>query len=79
MLGPVAINAKYDGPYAPRFLNTNSASYVTKDLGTKGSWTGVYGTSGYSIANHEAKLPAYARVAVSKHGSMHASPAARRD
>ncbi len=40
------------------------ASFVTTDTTTEGSWHGVYGADGYSVANDSQSLPAYASFAV---------------
>ena len=40
----------------------NSASFVTTDTTTKGSWHGVYGADGYNIIGATAVYPAYAAV-----------------
>ena len=39
-----------------------SASFVKTDTTTQGTWTGVYGSAGETIANDSANYPAYAQV-----------------
>jgi hypothetical protein len=41
-----------------------TADFVTSDTSTEGSWHGVYGADGYSVANDFQSLPAYALFAV---------------
>ena len=41
-----------------------SATYVTTDTKTQGTWKKVYGTDGYVIIGDAKSLPAYAQVAV---------------
>jgi hypothetical protein len=40
------------------------ASFTGTDATTEGSWMGVYGANGYSIANSSQSIPAYATLAV---------------
>jgi hypothetical protein len=40
------------------------ANFVSSDTSTEGSWHGVYGTDGYSVANDFQSLPAYASFAI---------------
>jgi hypothetical protein len=40
------------------------ASFTGTDATTEGSWIGLYGTDGYSIANSSQSIPAYATFAV---------------
>jgi Bacterial Ig domain len=40
------------------------ANFIGSDTSTQGSWHGVYGADGYSIANDTQSLPAYASFAV---------------
>src|SRR5206468_12001825 len=42
-----------------------SAAFITTDTATQGTWQGVYGADGYSLANGPASLPAYAGVTLS--------------
>ena len=42
-----------------------SAVFITTDSATQGTWQGVYGADGYSLANGPASLPAYAAVTLS--------------
>ncbi|MCU1257635.1 MAG: hypothetical protein JWO80_520, partial [Bryobacterales bacterium] len=37
-----------------------TVSFIKSDLGTQGSWKGVYGADGYAIANDSTALPSYA-------------------
>ncbi|MFN0166066.1 MAG: beta strand repeat-containing protein [Bryobacteraceae bacterium] len=39
-----------------------SAAFVTTDTATQGSWKGVYGAAGYSIAGDATSYPAFAQV-----------------
>ncbi len=41
---------------------TSSATYLTLDTTTQGTWTGVYGADGYIIANDANNAPSYASV-----------------
>jgi uncharacterized repeat protein (TIGR01451 family) len=41
-----------------------TASFVAADTTTQGSWHGVYGGDGYSVANDSQSLPSYASLAV---------------
>jgi hypothetical protein len=40
------------------------ATFVSSDTSTEGSWHGVYGADGYSVANDSQNLPAYVSFAV---------------
>ena len=40
------------------------ANFVTADTSTQGSWHGVYGADGYSIANDSQSIPSYATFAM---------------
>jgi hypothetical protein len=40
------------------------ANFVAADTNTQGSWHGVYGADGYSVANDSQSIPAYATFAV---------------
>ena len=40
------------------------ANFVSSDTSTQGSWHGVYGADGYSVANDSQSLPAYASFTV---------------
>jgi hypothetical protein len=42
-----------------------SASFLRLDTTTQGTWHGVYGSTGYDIANEASSYPAYAQVSVS--------------
>ena len=42
-----------------------SAAFITTDSATQGTWQGVYGADGFSLANGPASLPAYAGVTLS--------------
>jgi glucose/arabinose dehydrogenase len=52
----------FDGP--GNNPSTGTASYVTTDLGTQGTWHGVYGAQGYSVINDATSYPSYAQVSV---------------
>jgi hypothetical protein len=41
-----------------------TASFVAADTTTQGSWRGVYGSDGYSVANDSQSIPSYASLAV---------------
>lgn len=41
---------------------TSAATFVRADTTTQGSWTGIYGSDGYSLFNGPASNPAYAQV-----------------
>jgi fibronectin type 3 domain-containing protein len=45
------------------------ASFVSSDTSTEGSWHGVYGADGYSVANDSQSLPSYASFAVQNQGN----------
>jgi uncharacterized membrane protein YkoI len=42
----------------------SAANFVTADTNTEGSWHGVYGADGYSVANDSQSIPSYATFAV---------------
>jgi subtilisin family serine protease len=46
-----------------------SVSFVKTDSTAQGNWSGVYGTSGYSIAGDVTNLPSYATVTPSGHST----------
>jgi parallel beta-helix repeat protein len=46
---------------------SSTASYVGTDGTTRGTWRGVYGTEGYSLATGAASLPSYATAAPRGH------------
>ncbi len=46
----------------PSSTVTSSATYLTLDTTTQGTWTGVYGADGYIIANDANSAPTYASV-----------------
>ena len=43
---------------------TSSAAFIRTDTTTQGSWHGVYGTNGYSVAEDSQSLPSYSSFAV---------------
>jgi len=43
---------------------SSAANFVTADTNTEGSWHGVYGADGYSVANDSQSIPSYATFAV---------------
>jgi hypothetical protein len=45
------------------------ANFVGTDTSTQGSWHGVYGADGYSIANDSQSIPSYATFAVQNQSS----------
>ncbi|MGB2898283.1 MAG: hypothetical protein WBB89_03385, partial [Candidatus Acidiferrum sp.] len=46
-------------------LTTSSAAnFVNADTSTQGSWHGVYGADGYSVANDSQSIPSYATLAM---------------
>jgi hypothetical protein len=57
---------------------TTAALYCCYDTQTQGTWTGVYGTSGYQIANDAPDLPASASVSL-KGGSLYTWAASTTD
>jgi hypothetical protein len=44
---------------------TSTASFLGQDTSTTGSWEGMYGSDGYSIATLPANVPAYAAMSTS--------------
>ncbi|HEV3481366.1 MAG TPA: protease pro-enzyme activation domain-containing protein [Candidatus Acidoferrales bacterium] len=40
------------------------ANFISSDANTEGSWHGVYGADGYSVANDSQSIPSYASFAV---------------
>jgi hypothetical protein len=52
--------------FDPPSASTQSASvnYVGLDTVTEGTWSGLYGSDGYVIANDVTQLPAYARESI---------------
>ena len=61
--GANAVNsALFFGAAAPVANSSTSAVFLATDTTTRGSWKGVYGTEGYSLANDATSLPAYATV-----------------
>jgi hypothetical protein len=46
----------------PPASTTAAVTYVGTDSSTAGSWKGVYGSQGYTIANHAASVPTYAAI-----------------
>jgi hypothetical protein len=42
----------------------SSASFVTSDTSTQGTWQGIYGADGYLIANSSESIPAYVALSV---------------
>jgi hypothetical protein len=74
--GPHSITAVYAGD--SNFTTSTSATlsqtisggsaiatYVQTDTTTSGTWTGTYGSDGYSLFNAGSSLPAYAQLSVS--------------
>jgi len=45
------------------------ANFVATDTNTQGSWHGVYGADGYSVANDSQNIPNYASFAVQNQGN----------
>ncbi len=45
--------------------STSTLTFVNTDTTTQGTWTGVYGSDGYSILDGPSALPSYAQVSVS--------------
>src|SRR6266850_389652 len=50
-------------------IPTADANFVALDTNTQGSWHGVYGTDGYSIANDSQSIPSYATFAMQNQSS----------
>src|SRR5712664_278151 len=46
-----------------------AANFVAADTSTQGSWHGVYGADGYSVANESQSIPNYASFAVQNQGN----------
>lgn len=64
-LTPTTVNAVVSGLFfdaVPTPVVT-SAKFVKSDATTLGTWNGVYGAQGYTIAGTSASLPAYATIA----------------
>jgi parallel beta-helix repeat protein len=60
----------YDiGPDEFRLSTSASASYVGTDATTQGSWRGVYGADGYSMAQGATSLPSYATTTPRGHSN----------
>lgn len=53
-----------DSSAATITVGSIAASFVQADTTTQGSWFGVYGSSGYALANDATALPSYAQVVV---------------
>ncbi|MEO7271708.1 MAG: Ig-like domain-containing protein [Vicinamibacterales bacterium] len=51
-----------------------AATYVTTDATTQGTWKGVYGTEGYSIAADATSLPSYAQLTITGQSSWTWTP-----
>ena len=45
-------------------VTKSAANFLTADTSTQGSWHGVYGADGYSVANDSQSIPNYASLAV---------------
>src|SRR4029079_19289999 len=50
-------------------LANNSATFVRTDTTTQGTWKGVLGAQGYSMAGDATSLPAYAQVTMNGQAS----------
>ena len=59
------ISGVFFGGNAPPPPSNNTASFVSVDMTTKGSWQGVYGSDGYNVVNDSLSYPAYAQVGTS--------------
>ena len=70
-----ATNAAGTGPNSNQASATpaaglgNSATFVTTDTTTQGTWQGVYGADGYSISQLSQSLPAYAQLSLAGNSS----------
>lgn len=65
---PVQTPTPTPNPTATPTPNPNApttASFVAFDGNTKGSWTGVYGSEGYSVIGDATSLPAWVQTSVS--------------
>ena len=62
----MTVNGTQVGAAQPiTFSSTGAvATFVSPDRSTKGSWRGVYGADGYSVANDSQSLPVYVSFAV---------------
>jgi hypothetical protein len=60
-LNPVASALLFD-PVASTAKPTATASYVGADGATQGTWSGVYGSDGYSVVGGNTSLPGYAAL-----------------
>jgi hypothetical protein len=45
--------------------NSAAATFVRTDTATQGTWKGIYGADGYTIATQATNYPAYAQVSIS--------------
>jgi ribonuclease HI len=48
--------------FAPSQASANTATFITTDGMTQGSWEGVYGADGYNVINGPVNYPSYATV-----------------
>jgi hypothetical protein len=55
-------NAVLSGLFFGNATSTTSASFVTTDTTTQGTWKGAYGSDGYNVIADSASYPAYATV-----------------
>jgi uncharacterized repeat protein (TIGR01451 family) len=62
--GSAAANTSDSTVISPVGGSGNSATFVSKDTQTEGSWQGAYGTDGYYFANGPESLPSYASITV---------------
>jgi hypothetical protein len=69
--GPNAVVSGVFFGGAPTPATVNS---FTRDISTEGSWEGLYGTAGYSLANSAQSLPSYASFVVEGPGNFTWNP-----
>ncbi len=60
--------------YTINMASGNGATFVRVDSTTKGSWKGVYGTSGYNVINDTISYPAFVTVTPAGQASYTWSP-----
>ncbi len=56
-------------------FSAGTAAFVSKDIVTQGSWSGVYGADGYNVATESSSYPGYASVSVTGGTTLHAMTA----
>jgi hypothetical protein len=61
---PIAGTSVSLGSAVNLVVSASSVTYTGLDATTQGTWTGIYGTDGYMIANDATSPPAYATVSL---------------